>query len=675
MTLYLGIDWESRSRLDIRETGSTQYARDPSTSPLFLGWCSKADGLSGNANIWNPGETFPPDLKWAASDPQTVFVAHNTQFDRTMWRVHLTEKRGIPLPKRWLCTAVRCSANGLPRGLDEACHALGFDGKDKDGQKALRKLYSPDKKTGKFIMPGDSPAADDLYKAAKAYCRTDIQRMFQLFDATKPISEADQEYFEFDQRMNERGFALDADDLERLLEVLELAYNDIDARSLHLPPLNSVKQVLDFCNSHGCELPNLQAQTITEALKDPRPVVGLSVLPAPVREILELRQLAGLKAPTKLKAFKQRGMKDGDCYVIRDTYVMNGAHTGRHTSKGVQSQNLKRDCATELEMKVLKEGDLETCKLVFDEPLRILGTCIRPLIKSRKKHLLIGDFAKIEVCVLFWLAREMRGLKMLEEGKDLYCDLATSIYKRVITKKDNFERQLGKQGILGCGFGCGPDTFVETCAKYGIKISWETSADVVKTYREVYATVKNFWHEFGNTMDSVLPNPLFPGRSPVPQSFARLKIASGDNQLVIILPSGRKLRYQKPSLEFESGAEFTKRTVDGSQWQRKKTTKLKYWQGGETTHHWAEQWSWGGKLTENVVQAIANDLQREASLRLEAAGFDIVISSHDELVAEAPEERLDEFLRIMSLKDDRPKWAEGIPISVDGKATLRYRKG
>lgn len=637
----IGIDFEGRSRIDIREVGATKYAADPSSSPICLGYASHEMARGERVSMWTPDRPFPVELANAARSDENIFVAHNSQFDRTYWRYHITAKYGVSVPKNWICTATRASANGLPRGLDEACSALGLPGKDKEGQKALKKLYAPDKKTGRFLMPEDAP---DLYQSAYAYCKTDIVRMFQVFDNTKPISQQDQLYFEFDQRMNERGFALDADGVDKLLEILEDAYADIDLRSSHLPSLTSPKQLLEFCKEHGCDLPNLQAQTVTDFLK-------LRRLHPQVREALELRQLAGLAAPKKLAAFKQYGQAevvDGKrYYVVRDSYVVNGAHTGRHTSKGAQSQNLKRDCATESQVEALLTGDLELVKLLGEEPLKVLGLSIRPMVIARRGVLLIGDFSKIETCVTFWFAGHKKGLADLAAGKDLYKELATDIFRKALADINKDERQVGKHGILGLGFGSGSNTFWDMCNnKFGVKISTDTSDKAVSAYRTRHHPVVTFWRTLEGAIKSAIMG--------TPQKLGPLKIAADKKELVIILPSRRKLRYQSPSIR------------DG---------KIRFWHVDPKTHQWCETAEWGGGFTNNVVQSTANDLQREASLRLEAAGFEIVMSSHDELVAEAPKERLDEFLSIMALKDNRPSWTEGIPVSVEGKATLRYRKG
>lgn len=642
--VHIGVDFESRSRLDISDTGATQYARDPSTSVLMLGYASKHNALKGMGSIWDPGTRgFPPELLHAIEHGWT-FVAHNSQFDRTLWYHQLTVKHGIPLPQNWLCTAVRCSVNGLPRGLDEACRALGLPGKDKDGAKLLSKFYKPDARTKEFREP-----TPDERRSVKEYCITDIQRMFQLMEGTKPLSEWEQEYFELDQRINERGFAVDAPGVERLLEVLELAYADIDRRAAAVPGSpkpTAVKALMEWLARQGCELPNLQAQTIEDALAR-EGVGGAKRFTPQALEVLKLRQLAGLAAPKKLKAFKQRSHREGDVFIIRDAYVVNGGHTGRHTSKGAQAQNLKRDCATEEELESLLEGDLETTRALYDEPLALIGIAIRPMVKARVPgtKLLIGDFSKIETCVSFWLASATSALAILAAGGDLYKRMASTIFKVPESEVTGDQRQLGKKAILGLGFGMGWAKFVETCARDGTPISDDLGQTAVSAYREEYRAVYDFWYTLEKAVKSAING--------TPQSIGPLKIAADGGQLVIMLPSGRKLRYQKPGIE---GGRIT------------------YWQDDPKTHQWSKQYTWGGKLFENIVQAIANDLQRVAALALDAVGFDLVMHSHDELVAEGREELLGDFLNIMALKYDMPVWAKGIPISVEGKATEVYRK-
>lgn len=641
--IFIGIDFEGRSQLNIGEVGATKYATDPSSSPICMGYAGMQDALRGFVNMWKAHEPFPRALAHYADLPGVVFVAHNVQFDRTYWAKQITPRFGVPVPKRWLCTAVRASANGLPRGLDEACAALGLPGKDKDGQKALKRLYAPDKKLGRFIMPEDNP---DLYEAAYGYCRVDVQRMFQVLQGTRPISPDDQRYFELDQIINERGFAIDGANLDRMLDVLELCEADLVRRAaafgLSMTDLNSPKALHEVMSLYGFSLPNLQAQTIDDALK-------LRKMPDDVREMLTLRRLAGLKSPGKLRAFKQYGDYDfeDDSYTIRDAYVMNGGHTGRHTSKGAQAQNLKRECAEPAEVDLLLHGDLEVVKLLTDqEPLILMGKAIRPLVRARKgKKLLIGDFAKIELCVTFWFAGHKAGLQALINGKDLYKELAAAIFNISVDKVTKEQRQLGKQGVLGAGFGIGAVKFQATCANYGMHIDLETAQKAITAYRTLHRPVAQFW--------KTLENAIISATNGIPQQLGPLKIAADKQQLVITLPSRRKLRYQKPSVR------------DG---------RIHFWHVDPKTHQWLETTDWGGGFTNNVVQGTANCIQREAALQLEDAMFEIVMHSHDELVAEDDEERLDEFTDIMSLKRNRPKWAEGIPIAVESKATRQYRK-
>jgi DNA polymerase len=243
------------------------------------------------------------------------------------------------------------------------------------------------------------------------------------------------------------------------------------------------------------------------------------------------------------------------------------------------------------------------------------------------------------------LVGEKDGLQRIRNKEDLYKLLAAEIYGIPVSQVTKEQRQLGKQCVLGCGYGIGALTFQATCLKYGMHIPIDVCQRAVEVYRATFGTVKTYWYQLEDAIrEAIMGNP---------QRLGPLRIAANEELLAIQLPSGRKLRYQKPSL---------------------RNDKVHFWAEDSKTHQWTQETAWGGKFFGHVVQGTANCIQREAALRLKKANFDLVYHAYDELVAEDQPERLDEFTRIMSLSDNMPAWMAGMFITVDSNATRTYRK-
>lgn len=647
----IGIDFEGQSLLDVTEVGATQYAAHPSTDILCLGF--QKQHAPGVAEIWTPDfAEFPEELEDAVRSEEWTFVAHNAQFDWTYWKwMHWQGKLHCPPPQHWLCTAQRASVNGFPRGLDECCAAMGLPGKDKDGRATLMRWCKPFKrgKTTAFTPRKDIPATEQL--KIWNYNRTDIDRMWKIIDRTKPVSKEQQLYWQLDYLINQRGFAVDRHRVELMITRLEEAQAELRCRAFDLTGgepinLNSTDHLHAFCARYGYRMAKMDAHHIRMALAD-------EAAPEAVKSLLAMRQLAALKSSSKYAAFRDRGMAEGDFLIVRDWAVVDGANTGRHTAKGYQAQNMKREICSEEEVESLLNDPLEVTRLLYDEPLRLSGMAVRPMIIARKKEhvLLIGDFARIELCVLLWYACEWKVLRELENGVDLYKRLASLIYAKpehLITKE---ERQLGKTGVLGLGYGLGEGGFeTQLTEKYGVNIGDGMAGKSVDAYRnELVPNVPRFWRLLGNAIFSAVQNK----GTPYKLGSSNLTVIASDEQLVIVLPDGSKLRYQQPYIEGRD---------------------VFYWGEDSKTHQWVRIKFWGGAATGHVVQATANRLQRCAAFDLTKADFDIVLHAHDELVCEDVPERAEEFERIMSMRDNKRPWMERMLIKVDVTVNKRYRK-
>lgn len=376
-------------------------------------------------------------------------------------------------------------------------------------------------------------------------------------------------------------------------------------------------------------------------------------------------------------------------------------HITGNTGRGLQPHNFPR--------KGLKEEELEfalSCitdrqttwiDALWGDIMELGQSLLRPmLIAGPGKDLLCADFAGIEARVVLWYAREYAALKMLREGTDIYCDLASEIYSRPCTKADKTERQVGKQGILGLGFGMGANKFRITCRDQAkVELEMKMARLVVKTYRrKKYVRVPQFWYDQEEAATTAVLE-----RETIISD--RITWSVDDRFLYCTLASGRRLCYPFPKVEPQSAYLFPAVDEDGEETSLlvmgpagmigmlatnraeeegltitgrprqmiKQVLTFMSWADGQ----WRRESTYGGKLTENIVQATARDLMVAAMLRLEENGYPVVMTVHDEIVSEVPENTgdLKEFERLMA---EVPVWAAGCPVGVEGWRGKRYRK-
>ena len=286
--------------------------------------------------------------------------------------------------------------------------------------------------------------------------------------------------------------------------------------------------------------------------------------------------------------------------------------------------------------------------------MEVFSSCIRgAIIASPGKTLYVADYASIEVRVLFWLAGHAEGVKAYVENQDLYKDMATKIYNQKLEKITGEQRQVGKFAILGAGYGMGPDRFQGQCKQYGVEITEELAAISIAAYRETHAPVVMLWRGYESAARQAIQNP---GKG---FSVGKTRWVKEGKFLWCILPSGRKLAYYEPVIKLEKKFGSVRPAI--------------YHYGvNPVSKKWELSSTYGGMLTENVTQATARDLMAEAMLRVEAAGYEIVLSVHDELLAEKAKGSVSEFESLMS---ELPPWASGCPIAAAGWSGNRYGKG
>lgn len=353
---------------------------------------------------------------------------------------------------------------------------------------------------------------------------------------------------------------------------------------------------------------------------------------------------------------------------VRGGLLYHGASTGRWSGKGVQPHNFPKLSPKPLDQKDPSPTDIDTLWAALKQAKRdaiaarwggvmeALSAGLRgAIVAPPGKQLYVADFASIEARVLLWCAGDEDALDIFRNHQDLYCDMASSIYHRPITKADKDERALGKIAVLGLGYQMGASKFLDTCAKFGIVITMELAEQVVAAYRAKYWRVKQLWYDQEAAAIAAVES-----RSPVQCGCVRWELRGAI--LFCVLPSGRRLAYIEPRVKTQM-----------MPWGKEKAV-LSYMGVDGYTHQWRRQPVYGGLIVENIVQAISRDLMADGMLRAEATGvYRIVLSVHDELIGEADlgAGSVQEFEQLMSAI---PDWADGCPVEAEGWAGTRYHK-
>ncbi len=649
------IDFETRSPVDLKRSGAWLYARHPQTEILCLSF--KRDRQ--RSRIWIPeyfsktGTEIPELLALSIAEGD-IFEAHNAFFERVIWRFIAQARWGWPElpPERWADTAAIAATHALPRSLDGVSRALSLtETKDMTGHRVMMKLSKPRKpsKYNKARYHAKPKDFETLYR----YCIKDTRTAAEVSGTLSPLSAIQRETWELDQRINWRGVYCDREGVEGALKILSQLKQNSNERIRELTngeieTIGQVKRIVEFCNELGLSITSIAKDKVKTALDLPH-------LDPIVREILELRQSAARSSTEKYKAMLERMDTDNR---IRELIMYHGASTGRWTGKGIQIQNfpqgsIKDQDEIAVAIAAIKSGDPRVLSLLYSDPMDTLSSCLRGMLCAQPgSRFICADYSGIEARFLMWLVGETEAVEMFRSGSDIYKALASVVFSKPIEEIEHNERELGKRGILGCGYQMAWKKFQVTCqVMYGITVSDSMAKRVVNAYRKKYSRVPRFWYAIeASAIKAVL-------RKGKRIDCGKVSCQYRDGFLWIRLPSGRELAYYDPKI------------TDHPKFDK---PQLTYMGVSAQSYKWERQNSYGGKLTENIVQGSCFDVLAGAMLNLDIE-YPIVLTVHDEIVSEVPERRgsLNEFCDIMATV---PKWAEGLPLNVEGWEGLRFRK-
>ena len=648
-------DIESFSPVQLAKTGLYPYAEHPDFELLLFGY-SIDGGPVEMVDLAN-GQSMPDEVLAALVDPSVVKWAHNAAFERvclSAWlRAHHPEllADGFLGPRQWRCTMIWSAYLGLPMSLDAVATVLKLDvQKDTVGKKLIKQFCTPATPSvlngGKHRNP---PSADPTGWARFIdYNRRDVEVELAIHDrlASFPMPEAEWDTYALDQRINDAGILLDHTLVDNAVAVDEHHRNATLARAQTLTGLenpNSPIQLKQWLASRGCELESLAKAEVDAAL---------DTATGEVKEVLELRGDLAKSSVKKYQAMQNVAGTDGRARGLIQFY--GAGRTGRFAGRLVQVQNLPRNYLSDLDQArtLVRTGNLDALELLYESVPDTLSQLIRTaFIPSPGCRFIVADFSAIEARVIAWLAGETTTLQAFREGKDLYCETASRMFGVPVEKHGvNGElRQKGKIAVLACGYG-GSVGALKAMGALTMGLAEHELKPIVDAWRQANPHIVGLWADVEEAAIAAIMS-----RQPLRLRNLRFSVESGI--LFIELPSGRRLAYVQPRL-------------GENRWGG---TSITY-TGTTAARRWGQLETYGGKLVENIVQAIARDLLVTGMHAVAKAGHRIVMHVHDEIVIDEPLGSGFTVADACELMSTLPAWAEGLPLDADGYECAYYRK-
>lgn len=618
--MKLHIDIETYSRVDLKNSNVYRYTEDPEFQILFA-WYAIDDGPLHLALTQNEIATIPG--LW---DDSVEKVAHNAAFERICFSEFLRRREGgDPFtyldPEPWTDTMALAGEHGYPRKLEQLAVALGGEKKDTAGTRLINLFCKPNRK-GERVMPEDKP---DEWMQFLEYGRQDVVVLREVEQALPGWpNEAERQAYLTDQRINDTGIAVDRDMVVAAINVGAQNATEQMAEARQLTGLenpNSGPQMLGWLKAQGLTVSNLQKDTVTALLQGD--------LEPTVRRVLELRQELALVAGKKYQAALDRINPDNR---LRGSFAFFGAHTGRWSGRGVQLQNLP---SATIQPDEGEDVDVAIQAAALDV---LMETPVDAhTLKALVRAMFVGpftvvDYASIEARVLAWLAGEEWALQAFRDGRDIYVETAE--------RMGGMTRKEGKVAVLALGYNGG----VNSLRAMGAEGEDHKLKKLVYQWRDANENIVGLWSE----MEAAFRV----GDRPVGEY---MYVEKDGNDRLLTLPSGRSITYHNVGTRWAE-----------DQWGRRKQvitfTDPAYFPAKGSTY--------GGRLTENVTQAVARDVLSEALVRLDARGHKVVGHVHDEILVEGFSS-VEDITKIMV---EQPDWAEGLPLNAEGFTCPRYRK-
>lgn len=681
------LDFETYSELDLKKVGSHRYASHPSTGIHCLAFKQFPSNIE---DIWLISSFNDVNSDWRtwreeralcqlAAKKNVIFVAHNAAFEMDIWEEIMVKRYGYPeIPiERWKCTMAKAQACGLPAGLGSVAKVLQLPAqKDMEGNKSMLFLSKPNRQ-GKFW---DSEEKPEDFKNLYRYCQQDVAVEMQLDARLPDLSAYEQRVWVLNEKINRRGVRVNVPLVNKVISLSNAHKKLLGEKFQKITGENfkptQRKKFQQWLSAQGFQVADTKSTTL-EKLKGEK-----------IEGVVSLFLASNKSSLAKYKAMVNRVSPDNK---LRGITAYHAAHTGRFGGRGVQLQNLPRTSyPMALLHKTLEAEDYDWLALLYGLPAHAMSSAIRGMfIPDDGFEFIVGDLSGIEARVLAWLAGQTDKLERFEQGVDPYVHAAKDIYPKgtVITKDRRF---VGKTAELALGYKGGIGAYVKMGNTNRVDLTpickplWETATYAEREHCRhdymlyvkrcelakvqpcskllgyVCSLIKSRWRRANprivllwRELEACAVRVIASAES---ETLGRLSLSMHDIFFVITLPSGRSIRYPYPKLHHtKRGAKISYRTVDS------------------ITKQWVRTTTYGGALTENIVQAISRDILVDAMLKLDEEKHDIKFHVHDEAIIETNRRTYtpDDLASTLSAGTI---WSKGLPINAECFRTKQYEK-
>lgn len=652
----LWLDFETRSRCDLKAHGVYNYAQDLSTEVLCMSYAFDDEDV----RTWLPGQPFPPAVK----NHRGQIRAHNAAFERLIFWYVLQVNFDL---EQFYCTAAQARANCAPGSLEDVGRFAGASmRKDHRGSQLIRLLSIPQ---------ADGTFREDAALMAEmvAYCESDVRAMRAISQAQRELSADELRDYHVNERINDRGVLLDkplalaavryaekeAVEIQDIVsEVTKGAVTSVRSPKMREWVLSRVgPEALKIATVHKdgeAKLSidkNVRANLLAFAEENPDEV------PAEVAEVIQCAD--DLWASSVAKFARAAAVADEEDSRVRGAFVFSGGSaTGRASSHSLQVHNFPRKCAADPAL--VRQAIVRGHQIVPQFGKRVtdvLKGMLRPALMADKgKMLVVADWAAIEARVTPWASNSNSGaakLGIFERGEDVYKHNAAATFRVSYADVDKDQRQIGKVQELACGFAGGVGAFNAMGRIYNIFLAESDSRRMVDGWRRANPWAPVYWDALERAYTGAMRNPG------MEITAGRVTYLYDGLHLWYALPSGRVLCYPFARFDEEGNITYAKAS----------------WKPAADAKEWPRARLWRGLACENITQAIANDLLRWTLLRLEEEGLDVVLHVHDEVVLEVPEADAQSAAdRLVGIMCKTPGWAYGLPLNAEVTTMTRYGK-
>lgn len=666
----LRIDIETYSTVELIKCGVHRYADSDDFEVMLFGYAFDDDDPA--VIDLAQGEELPEKVRTAIFDPAVTKTAYNAAFEIVCLSKHFQTQLD---PAQWRCTSVHALYLGLPNSLADVGKVIGLPQdlqKKKIGVSLVRYFCIPCKPTKTNGGRTRNKALHDRekWRLFKDYCKQDVvaEREIARRLSRYPVPHKEHRLWVLDQKMNNRGIMIDRQLVESAITCDEIYKQRLTNEAMDLTGLsnpNSRNQLLEWLQiKEGGEIEDLTKKTVPLVLRQTKNDV--------VRRVMQLRQELAKTSVSKYAAMQRSACSD---QAVRGLTQFYGAsRTGRWAGRLVQVQNLPQNKLKDIDLarRLMKIGDYDLVEDLFGSVFDTLSQLIRTAFIARPDHkLVISDFSAIEARVVAWLAWCQWRIDVFKTHGKIYEASAEQMFKLPpgsVDKKSPY-RFKGKVAELALGYQGGAGA-LKTMGALEMGLTEEELEPIKIAWREANPEVVQLWYDCERSAIAAVNS-----KKPV-----TLMIAGGRSKLVfevdpgfmfITLPSGRRLSYVRPRIEKE---DLYREKSDGTKFVVAREGSLTYEGSDQKTRQWTRLPTYGGKLVENITQAIARDLLAESMLALDAEGFSLLTTVHDEVVTEEPIDGPRDVALAEEIMGRPIAWAKDLPLRGDGFETLYYMK-